>query len=134
MALEALAEGGLKPRVALDLLAKWQGDVAERKNQALAPEQREALEALERELFFRKAKSLRSQVRALVLHTLEASGAPNASDIAQNAVKVYDKRSALVHEGSLPDDELRWAEREARTIVQAVLKAKFLQVGNLDRV
>jgi hypothetical protein len=84
-----------------------------------------ALEALERELLFRREMSIRSQVRAVVLDTLNSISHPDAKKIASQALKIYDKRSTLVHEGCLPPTELHHCEQEARQIVEIVLKAKL---------
>lgn len=124
MALEALTEGELKPQCALDLLTRWQHDLETLDSTfAAETEEREAIEALRRELIFRRTKSLRGQVRRLVLSSLEATDAPNAKALAQEAVKVYDMRSTLVHEGRLSPEDLRWAETHAKQIVETVLKA-----------
>lgn len=128
MVLETLTVTSPKSQFTLDIIANWQKDVDRLKNQLESEsEEFEALIALERELLFRKEKSLRSQVRALVFDTLQKSGTFHAREMAEKAVKVYDKRSTLVHEGALPIQDIQWAEKEAKEIVEAVLKAKFLE-------
>ncbi len=131
MVLETLTVSHPKHEVALELLTQWRSQVEERKRQ-LHPgsEEHEALEALERELLFRREASLRSQIRTLVRNTLTTAGNLNASRYAQHAVRAYDRRSTLVHEGTLPTGVLREAARDAREIVEAVLKAEFGSAGS----
>jgi hypothetical protein len=132
MALETLTVSSPKSQFLLNLIANWQKDVDRLKNELESEsEEFEALIALERELLFRKEKSLRSQVRALVYDALQRSGASYAREMAEKAVKVYDKRSTLVHEGALPIQDIQWAETEAKNIVEAVLKAKFREGGRV---
>jgi hypothetical protein len=130
MALETLTVSSPKSQFVLDIIANWQKDVDQLKNQLESEsEEFEALIALERELLFRKEKSLRSKIKDLVFDTLQGEGASNAREMAAKAVKVYDKRSTLVHEGTLPIQDIQWAETEAKNIVEAVLRAKFQEVG-----
>lgn len=132
MALEVLATGKHKSIVTLKLLNKWNVELKEEKSKLQNYEEDyESLEALERELFFRKGNSLRSQIRSLVSETLEAENNPKAQDLAKQAVKLYDKRSTLVHEGKLPPDVLYNAENDTKQIVEMVLKAKFRIVSNM---
>jgi hypothetical protein len=126
MALETLTENRSKHQVALELIEKWRETVENQKRSyPSGSEEYEALDALERELLFRREASLRSQIRTLVHDTLSLNGNPHAMQWASRAVKVYDSRSRLVHEGKLPRNELLTAEREAKEIVVAVLKAKL---------
>ncbi len=77
--------------------------------------------------------SLRSQIRNLVHRTLDTVGNPDAQTLAQQAVKLYDKRSKLVHEGTLPEQELRQSESDTKRIVEMVLKAKFFLRGEMGQ-
>lgn len=127
MALETLSGHESKHKVALDLLEQWRPAVEQLKEKySQDSEEHEALEALERELLFRREASLRSQIRKLVVDALVIAGNPDAQEIGKRAVKVYNKRSTLVHQGFLTQMELIETEREAREIVESVLKAKFL--------
>ena len=131
MALEALTTPEPKPKLALDLLSKWQTEVQQLKGRL---DQRSddyaALEALERELIFRKESSIRNRIRVLVRETLNSAGSPAAEDFASRAAGIYDKRSTLIHEGQLPTKELQTAESDAKEIVEMVLKARFQETAN----
>lgn len=125
MALEALAEGEKRPAAVLDLLASWRNELDELKHGFPAgDERRTALESIERELFFRQENSIRSQVRTLVKATLTAIGDADAEQTARSAVKIYDHRSTLVHEGRLERQVLSQAFSDVKSIVERVLRAR----------
>ena len=134
MALETLTDNQPKPPFILAILDQWQRHVEHLKGDVQSEsDEHAALEALERELLFRREASLRSQIRSLVHRTLEDAGNPDAQVLARQAVRIYDKRSTLVHEGTLPDRELRQAESDAKRIVEMVLKAKFVLRGEIGQ-
>jgi hypothetical protein len=53
------------------------------------------------------------------------NGDVDATEMSRQAVRVYDQRSRLIHEGELSASELSSASSIALTIVERVLKAKF---------
>lgn len=118
MSLETLTEPTEKDRVALDLLDRWSEDLdAEKRACDAGSLAHDSLLALERELFFRRHDSIRSQVRKLMGKIPAAA----ENDLSRRALKVYDKRSLLVHDGSLPSEELAELEPEALKLVEAAL-------------
>jgi hypothetical protein len=122
MAMEVLAAPTLKHAAALRLLDKWQAELTEEKERfAESTPEFVALAALERELLFRREDSIRSQVRHLMsrVSTFDLS---NPGDLAKRAVKVYDKRSMLVHDGTLPSADLVGLEKEARELLETALR------------
>jgi hypothetical protein len=122
MAMEVLSTSTRKHTVALALLDKWQIELkAERQRFEGSMPECAALDALERELLFRREDSIRSQVRHL-LARVSASDPTRLADLPARAVRVYDKRSALVHDGALPASELIELELEARELAQAALR------------
>lgn len=131
MALEALAMGIPRTQLVLSLLDKWKKEVEELQK-AVAPDSEEAasLEALSRELLFRKEDSIRRQIRSLVFTTLQANGDEDAEAMATKAVQVYDYRSTLVHEGKLGSPVLGKATSDAKNLVERVLRARFAQRAN----
>ena len=68
-----------------------------------------ALESLQRELVHKKKASLRSSIRKMVLDCLK--DLPVSESIQRNneAVRVYDLRCTLLHNGTVDDNELRRA-------------------------
>ncbi len=128
MALEALTSSTLRTELVLNLAAKWKKDVEELQK-TVGPESDDAdsLEALSRELLFRKEDSIRRQIRTLVFTTLQANGDGDAEETARKAVQVYDLRSMLVHEGKLESPVLGQAISDAKNVVEWVLRARFVQ-------
>ena len=123
-ALEALMRPLDKSQPALELLAKWQADVSQAKERVPKGSDDYAdLESVERDLIFRRKRSIRSSFQKFVFDTLDKAGDPNAREQSQHAVAVYDQRSTLVHEGSLEPKELGDAVQRAREIAEAVLRA-----------
>ena len=115
MALEALASGIPRTQIVLNLIEKWNKQVEELE-EAVKPDSDDAasLESLRRELLFRREDSIRQQIRGLVFTTLQDNGDKDAANVAGTAVKVYDLRSRLVHEGKLETQELRKATNDAK--------------------
>jgi hypothetical protein len=127
MALEVLASGRRRRRVVLDLLDKWIGEVKRLLEQPnLNQEDQESLEALKGELQARQEESIRRKIRALVHDTLAKNDDADAYNTARQAVQIYDQRSTLVHNGTLPVSELRSATRNAKRIMERLLKAIYL--------
>jgi hypothetical protein len=128
MALEALASGTQRPQPVLELLEHWKVQAQNAKTRcADDPECLSALESLSRELLFRKENSIRSQIRSLVLKALSGADHSDAQETANAAVKIYDYRSTLVHDGSLDRQVLSKATTDAKAIVERVLRSRFLK-------
>lgn len=127
MALEALAPDERKPPVAQQLIDEWMEIVKVRQSNSVADsDEWNAYEALQRELGFRKEASIRQRIRTLVRSTLSQHGDADADAMAKTALKIYDQRSKLVHDGYLPEGELSQATEQARNIVRRVLEARFI--------
>jgi hypothetical protein len=86
-----------------------------------------SLKSLRRELLFRREDSIRQQIRRLVFTTLQDNGDKDAATVARTAVKVYDLRSRLVHDGKLESQELSKATNDAKSIVERVLRGRFVR-------
>jgi len=121
MAMEALAKPTRKHDVALELLGRWERELAQAM-QRHEPSSSEysSLEALSRELTFRGDISIRTQVRQL-FNAIEGVSPSECAELGRRALRVYDKRSALVHDGYLPSDEISSLEHEARDLLEKVL-------------
>jgi hypothetical protein len=130
MALETLATGVERTRLVLDLLEKWRKE-AESILLTIAPDSDDAasLQGMSRELLFRREDSIRRQMRNLVLTILTESGDTDALEAAKQAVRLYDLRSTLVHEGTIPEQELSQSLTAAKNLVERVLRAQFLLAG-----
>jgi hypothetical protein len=124
MSLEALARSTRKSDVAVELLERWSTEV----QVLLATVQQDsedaaALDALRRELLFRRDDSIRSQVRKLILRELSDDSDVDAQ--AREAVRLYDLRSTLVHQGILEVRQLGAATADAKLLVHRVLQTRF---------
>ena len=71
-----------------------------------------ALQALERELLYRREESIRSQIRALAQGAIKPTD-PGREEFSRRAVKIYNTQSRFVHEGFLTAEEFASAETEA---------------------
>ena len=128
MALETLTVTTPKHAVALAIVDRWQQEVdAEKDNYTEGSEEHAALDALKRELLFRRFESIRSQVRHLLVR-VAASEPTRWKQLPKRGLRVYDKRSVLVHEGSLPASELDELEAEAKLIAEAAILFSVSQV------
>lgn len=127
MSLEALTSPTPKSPAALGLLEKWSAEVDQMAASFEASsEDALALVALKREMFYRREDSIRSQVRKLVLSTLD--GEADAAHVAREALRLYDLRSTLVHDGFVDARQLSEATCQARTLVHRVLLSRFRRV------
>lgn len=130
MALEALTLSEKKPSYVIDLVKEWIADVRRRKSTLeQTTEEWAAYHALEQEIAHRQEVSVRKKISTMVWKVLSAQGRDSATEAARKAVNLYDKRSRLVHDGYLPDGELREGTRELKEIVRSVLKARFVEVA-----
>jgi hypothetical protein len=123
MAIESLATPSAKHQVALRLITQWQTQLrTEQAQHAPFSPEFEALEALARELLFRRDDSIRSQIRRLVSTCVSTHDA-EVREMVNRAVKVYDLRSTLVHTGHLAETEIEQGESHAREVLEFVLEA-----------
>lgn len=129
MALEALAPEEFKPAEIVSLVEEWMATV-QTHMEGLRPGNEEwaGYESLQKELGFRREVSIRKKIRTLVHNTLSHHGDADAEDISNHAVHLYDKRGKLVHDGFLPDDDLRDATTQLHEIVRRVIVARFIEV------
>lgn len=131
-ALESLTTASQKHAVALVLLGRWQDELkAEMLCHNFSSEESMTLEALSRELGFRAEDSIRSQIRKLFSNL---SGIENdeAKQLQRRALHLYDKRSILVHDGYLPDDELLALENEARELLEKLFLSAMVQTNDVS--
>lgn len=132
IAMEALAEKSPKHQVALDLLARWKQELETEKTKYEEPsEEFYSLQALSNEIDFRGEDSIGNQVRKLF------AGLPGASDeeraaMQRRAIRVYHKRSKLVHDGFLPPEELPGLEAEARELLETLFLSAMEQSKPTD--
>ncbi|CAG4893745.1 HEPN domain-containing protein [Paraburkholderia gardini] len=123
MAMESLAKETSKHDVAIALLKEWEQQLkSEMEKHEKESEAYLSLDALSREMQFRATDSIRSQVRKLFRELPDISE-DESRDYQKRALRVYDKRSILVHDGFLPAAELVFCENESRALVERLLLA-----------
>jgi hypothetical protein len=134
VALEALAIGVRRTKLVIGLIEKWKAEldklaetVEAKSDDALS------LEALRKELLTRKEDSKRRRIRSLVITTLRDHGDEDAEEMANDAVKIYDLRSELLHEGWLEPQALSQATSKARKIVERILLALFAKKAGKEK-
>ena len=120
IAIESLSVATKKHTVATDLLDRWKSELeSELRQYATDSEEYQNLDALRREMSFRAEDSIRMQVRKLFA-SIPTSKPAESKLLQQRAVRVYDRRSTLVHDGHLPNEELASLEQEARELLETV--------------
>lgn len=130
MALEVLFNEKPKANVALNLLNQWESELKKNKDQLNKDtDDYKSLDDLKRELCHRKKNSKRSQLRCLIYETF--SSEDNVKEIEKKAVSLYDKRSVLVHKGTLPQDILNSAVNDTKNLVEMIIKVKFRRTANI---
>ena len=130
MALEALTQNERKPSHVLDLIDGWVAELQQRKaTTEESTKEWAGYDALEKEIAYRKEVSIRQKIRTLVWQTLSNQGSEAATAAARKAVRLYDQRSRLVHDGYLPAETLTKGIQELKEIVCNVLKSQFTQVA-----
>ena len=88
-------------------------------------EARDALEALRREIDFRKETAIRRRIRSLVLDEPALGDIQERQDLARRTVKAYDLRSALTHTGAIAEVALNGAFETIQVVVQQLLRGRL---------
>ncbi|WP_216904083.1 HEPN domain-containing protein [Synechococcus sp. CCY 9618] len=130
MALEVLTEPIPKHPIAQDLLDRFEVEVNNEVAKHLEDSvEWQSLDFLKREICFRRESSLRSRIRDLVLSSLSFLSPEDLGQQARDAVWAYDQRSALVHDGRIPDEKLSKAYELAKHTLVDVLRARAALSG-----
>jgi len=114
MSFEVLADPLPKAAVVQELLDRWDADIA-KALLSCGLQERDAIESLRRELKHRRSSSIRSSVKALSA----ASGL--GRDEVKRAQEIYDLRSQLVHQGSIPEASLGQAILDCERLLSHIL-------------
>jgi ATP dependent DNA ligase domain len=123
MCLEVLAPRTERHPTAVQLLSEFKGQVQAQSVQ-VEGEEGDALEALLREIDFKKETSIRRRLRSLVLEE-----APLAKDarigLAKEVVDAYDLRGSIVHSATVDSQALNEANETALKTVKLLLRARL---------
>lgn len=124
MALEVLSPVTEKHPAAVALLNDFAGMVQAKLDDAPDEDALDALQALTREIGFRKETSIRRRVRQLILNDAPLPDS-ELQEFARNVVHAYDLRGALTHTGSVDDQALGNAYEVALKAIKLLLKARL---------
>lgn len=131
IAMESLAKSTTKHQVAIDLLNNWKTELEGKMQKfEVSSEEYKNLNALSRELDFRSEDSIRSKIRKLFAN-LSGVDSEESNDLQKRALRVYDERSKLVHDGSLPTEDLCSLEVEARELLE---KLFFCDIASVTMI
>lgn len=124
MALEVLAPVTEKHAVAVGMLTDFAATVQVKLNTTIDDEARDALQALHKDIEFRKETSIRRRVRRLIL---DGTPLPEAERLewARKVVKAYDLRGSMVHSGTVELKVLSEAHSVALDAVKLILGARL---------
>lgn len=127
IAIESLAKPTTKHTIAIEMLDSWRESLQREMNKYESnSEAYQSLEALSREIDFRRDDSIRSQIRKLFA-SLPGVDVSEASELQRRALHVYDRRSALVHDGFLQVEELSVLETDARELLEKLFSNAIKQ-------
>lgn len=124
MALEVLAPVAEKHADAVELLTDFAAAVQTKLNTTSDDEACDALQALLKEIEFRKETSIRRRVRKLILDVTSLSETER-TEFARNVVKAYDLRSSLVHTGTVDEQALNNAYAVTLGAVKLILQVRL---------
>ena len=125
MALEVLAPKIDKHPIALKLLTELQQRILQLRNSGgMDGDEEASLEALERELLFRREASIRSRIRSLAV-SVGFGTAEEKQELVRSALRAYDARSVLLHEGRLDPQKLSRAHEDAQAVIRAVFRSRL---------
>jgi hypothetical protein len=136
MVLEALATGVRRSDQVTVLLTGWQEQTETLKRSLPADDPLAAeLDSLSRETFHRRESSIRNQIRSLVLDAYTRAGRTeaDAAVAARTALRIYDSRSKLVHDGTVDCTALAESLADAKRIVVEVLRSRFRDTFTTQR-
>ena len=123
-ALEVLAPEIGKHAVAVELIVALHAEVEGRLVRESDPDAIDALEALKREIDFRKETSIRRRIRHLVLTNVRMGDADKKA-LSKRVVSAYDLRGSLVHNGATDPRELVSAWQSTLQTVKLVLQSRL---------
>jgi len=124
MAIEVLAPVTYKHPSALDLIERWKVDLATARSSS--GKDREAiagLDSLERELLFRRETSIRGRIRDFV--RLELATDSEVDSLTTRALRGYDARSELLHEGTLQPSIRGEAIENLKVVLKRIIAGRL---------
>jgi hypothetical protein len=125
MILEVLAPTTEKHAAAQGFIKEWKQQLESAIANTEDDDARLALDSLNRELDFRRERSIRQRVRQLVRDQFTTLPQVDRQKLEKQAVDAYDARGALMHSGQLPEAELNTMHEQAAAIVRRILSQRL---------
>jgi hypothetical protein len=124
MTLEVLAPVTEKHFIVQKLLTKWREEIQDSLAQTADEDAQDALEALDRELNFRKETSIRRRVRRLILDEAPLDE-PDRTALSKQVIRAYDLRGSLAHSGAVDENKLYEAHDITLRAVKLILRTRL---------
>jgi hypothetical protein len=135
MTLEALAVDSERPAFIRDLIKQWKSQIVEMEKKYKEINDIEVLDELgsiKGGLGHMKIDSKNKKLQKLVFNTLKENGDEDAKKSAVLMKDIYKKRGVLIHDGYLDSKVLKKAIRDSKSIVERVLKIKYLKIAKSE--
>ena len=116
--LEIMAKPAPRPKPCLDIIEDAMVRMKSEAETAMQPTLRQALLDMRKGAEHWKSESIRSSVRRLAIDAARTLADPDPDAVGRSAVRLYDKRSLIVHQGETASQD---QARVARQLVREVL-------------
>ena len=116
--LEIMAKPAPRPKPCLDIIEDAMVRMKSEAETATDPALRQALFDMHKGAIHWKSESIRSSVRRLAMDAARTLGDPDPGAVGKSAVRLYDKRSLVVHQGETASlSEARFARQLVREVL-----------------
>ncbi|MCG2641430.1 MULTISPECIES: hypothetical protein [Bradyrhizobium] len=116
--LEIMARPAPRPKPCLDIIEDAMVRMKSEAETAMDPALRQALLDMHTGAVHWKSESIRSSVRRLAIDAARTLGDPDSGAVGKSAVRLYDKRSLVVHQGETASlSEARFARQLVREVL-----------------
>jgi len=126
--LEIMATPAPRPERCVDIIDEAMARMMHEAEATKDPALRQALLDMHKGAHHWKAESIRSSIRRLAVDASRTLGDPNPDAAGKSAVKLYDKRSLVVHEGQTA------SVKEAQDARQLVREVLAIEAGSYQHI
>ena len=126
--LEIMAKPASRPKPCLDIIEDAMVRMKSEAETAMEPTLRQALLDMRKGAEHWKSESIRSSVRRLAIDAARTLADPDPDAVGRSAVRLYDKRSLIVHQGETA------SLSEARVARQLVREMLAVAAGSYEHI
>ncbi len=126
--LEIMAKPASRPKACLDIINDAMARMTSEADTATDPALRQALMDMHKGAVHWKAESIRSSIRRLAIDASRSLGDADPEALGKSVVRLYDKRSLVVHQGQTA------SVKEARDARQVVREVLAVAAGSYDHI